>query len=80
MPTIRLNIDEVHESLRDLVTKVLSGSEIEIAEKGQLVAKLIPYEEAARRRGFGMFKGKIWIADDFDAPMSDEELKEWGML
>jgi hypothetical protein len=22
-------------------------------------------------------KGKIWIADDFDAPMTEEELREW---
>jgi hypothetical protein len=22
-------------------------------------------------------KGKIWISDDFDAPMTEEELREW---
>lgn len=25
----------------------------------------------------GALKGKIWIADDFDAPMSDEEYSQW---
>ncbi|MDP2322190.1 MAG: hypothetical protein Q8O42_22975 [Acidobacteriota bacterium] len=40
------------------------------------------------RRGFtpaprkklrtGDWKGKFWISPDFDAPLSDQELKEWG--
>src|SRR5436305_232419 len=34
-------------------------------------------EEADRSIGFGAFKGKIWISDDFDAPMTEEELREW---
>ena len=78
--TIRLDIADTPTALRDLVTRVQGGDEVEIAEGGQVLAKLISFEDAARRRGFGMFKGRVWIADDFDAPLSDEELKEWGML
>ncbi|XHX80671.1 MAG: DUF2281 domain-containing protein [Stenomitos frigidus ULC029] len=28
-------------------------------------------EEPAKRGGLGIWKGKIWVADDFDAPLED---------
>ena len=27
----------------------------------------------------GMWKGKVWMSDDFDAPLPPEMLKEWGV-
>ena len=32
-------------------------------------------ENLKKRGGFGIWKGKIWIADDFDAPL--EEFEEY---
>jgi len=26
-----------------------------------------------------MFKGQIWMSEDFNAPLSEEELKDWGL-
>lgn len=78
--TIRLDIADAPASLRELIAQVQNGDEVEIAEGDRVLAKLISFEEAARRRGFGMYKGRVWMSDDFDAPLSDEELKEWGML
>ena len=34
---------------------------------------------AARARGFGAFAGRVWMSDDCFDPMTDEELKEWGL-
>ena len=28
-------------------------------------------EKSPKRGGFGIWKGKIWMADDFDAPLED---------
>ena len=36
-------------------------------------------EENPRLRALGMYKGQIWMADDFNAPLSDGELKDWGL-
>jgi len=72
--TIRLELSDTLTGLRDLVARVQVGDEVEIAEGGRVLAKLISFEDAARRRGFGMLKGRVWMADDFDAPLSDEEL------
>jgi len=37
--------------------------------------QLVPRQAVPRRPQFGSAKGKIWMADDFDAPL--EEFKEY---
>ena len=36
------------------------------------MAKLVPLLRTPSRRNLGMFKGKLNVPDDFDAPLSDE--------
>jgi prevent-host-death family protein len=62
------NISEAKASLSKLVEQVLSGHEVIIGKAGKPVAKLIPYQmdTSPRTLGAGRWKGKIWIADDFD--------------
>ena len=43
-----------------------------IAKAGVPVAKLVPLAPAKTVRKFGLLKGKIKIAPDFDAPLSDD--------
>ena len=69
------NISEAKASLSKLIEQVLSGHEVIIGKAGKPVAKLIPYrmDTSPRTLGTGRWKGKIWIADDFD-DLSDEIL------
>ena len=62
------NISEAKASLSKLIEKVLSGQEVIIGKAGKPVAKLVPYEldTSPRELGVGHWKGKIWMADDFD--------------
>lgn len=62
------NITEAKASLSKLIEKVLAGDEVIIGKAGKPVAKLVPYDQhtSPRRLGAGNWKGKIWIADDFD--------------
>ncbi len=39
---------------------------------GKPMAKLVPLLRAPSHRKLGMFKGKLNVPDDFDAPLSDE--------
>jgi antitoxin (DNA-binding transcriptional repressor) of toxin-antitoxin stability system len=57
------------------VERAANGEEIIIARAGKPVARLMPLVEPARRRRPGLLKGKIKIADDFDAPLPDEMLR-----
>ena len=68
-----VNIHEAKTHFSKLVDAVTHGAEIVIAMAGKPVAKLVPISKKTRRH-FGVLKGKIKIAKDFDAPLSDEFL------
>ncbi len=65
-----LNLYEAKTQLSALVDQAAAGAEIIIAKNGKPMAKLVPIRERARRKP-GRFKDKIWMSDDFDAPMPD---------
>ncbi|MDJ0753906.1 MAG: type II toxin-antitoxin system prevent-host-death family antitoxin [Ardenticatenaceae bacterium] len=62
------NISEAKATLSRLIEKVLRGEEVIIGKAGVPVAKIVPFEmdETPRKLGAGKWKGKIWIAEDFD--------------
>jgi hypothetical protein len=42
-----------------------------------LMARLVAIDDDATPRPRGLLNGKIWIADDFDAPLSEEALRSF---
>jgi antitoxin (DNA-binding transcriptional repressor) of toxin-antitoxin stability system len=34
---------------------------------------------AARARGYGTYAGQVWMSEDCFDPLTDEELKDWGI-
>ncbi len=74
----QVNIHEAKTHLSRLVEAAARGEEIVIAKAGRPLAKLVPLQtKPAERRQPGILKGKGRIADDFDAPMTSEELAIW---
>lgn len=63
-----LNLYAAKTHLSALVDQAADGAEIIIAKAGKPMAKLVPFRQEARRKP-GSAKAKIWIADDFDAPL-----------
>ena len=71
-----VNIHDAKTHLSRLLQRVASGEEITIARSGVPVARLVGVApEKKKIRPLGMDRGKIWIADDFDAPLPDDLLK-----
>ena len=72
---MQVNIYEAKTRLSDLVDQASRGETVIIAKAGTPLAKLVPLAGAAKRKlVFGLMKGKIRIADDFDAPLPDDIL------
>ncbi|OGH47216.1 MAG: antitoxin [Candidatus Levybacteria bacterium RIFCSPLOWO2_01_FULL_39_10] len=69
-----INIHQAKTNLSRLIADVLSGKDVVIAKSGKPVVKLVAYKEKVKPRKFGLWKGKIWVADDFDA--EDEEINK----
>ena len=75
-----VNIHEAKTHLSRLVDEAVNGKDIVIAKAGKPMVRLVPVAPAKRRRtGFGELKGKIWISDDFDAPLPDDMLRAFGV-
>ena len=64
-----VNVGEAKTHLSRLVRLVEAGEEVVIARDGEPVERLVRANEARRPREPGLFRGKIRIADDFDAPL-----------
>lgn len=69
-----VNIYEAKTRLSELVDRAADGEEIVIAKAGRPVARLVPLRSGAARRKPGRWKGRVRIAADFDAPLSDAVL------
>lgn len=69
-----VNIHEAKTNFSRLVDAAASGEEIVIAKAGTPAARLVPMERPKVARRFGALKGKVRIADDFDAPLPESTL------
>lgn len=69
----QVNIHEAKTHFSRLVERAENGEEIIVARAGKPVATLSAYRAGARRTGRGAWKGKVWIAEDFNQP--DPELE-----
>lgn len=67
-----VNMHEAKTHLSRLVDRAAAGEEIVIARAGKPVAKLVPYVAQQPDRELGAWRGKVWIAPDFDE--TDEEV------
>ena len=63
-----LNLYPAKTNLSALVDEAAAGAEIVIAKHGKPMAKLVAFRESSKRKP-GRLKGKLWISDDFDAPL-----------
>lgn len=64
MPTV--SEDEAAESFPDLLDRVAGGERVVITRTGRPVADLVPHPQTDVV--FGLGRGMIDIAEDFDAP------------
>jgi prevent-host-death family protein len=72
-----VNIHAAKTHLSRLVARAADGEEIVIARGGKPVARLGPLAAEPAPRKPGLLRGRITVADDFDAPLSDALLREF---
>jgi prevent-host-death family protein len=76
MKTVNLHAAKTH--LSRLVDEAVAGQDVVIAKNGRPMVRLVPVAARARRTGFGTLRGRIRISGDFDAPLPDAVLREFG--
>jgi prevent-host-death family protein len=74
---MEVNIHQAKTHLSRLLQRVAAGEEVTIARAGVPVARLIAIQNKQNVRPLGMDRGRVWVADDFDAPLPDDLLREF---
>jgi prevent-host-death family protein len=64
-----VNVHEAKTHLSRLLARVAAGEEITISKAGRPIARLVPIQDRKPNRVPGQDAGRVWIADDFDAPL-----------
>jgi len=74
---MEVNIHEAKTHLSRLLHRAAEGEEVIIARAGVPVARLVAVHPEKKVRPLGFARDEVWIADDFDAPLPDEILKDF---
>jgi prevent-host-death family protein len=74
---LQVNIFEAKTQLSKLVEMAERGEDVIIARAGKPVARLTKLTPEKRPIVFGLLKGEIHVADDFDAPLPPEVLADF---
>jgi prevent-host-death family protein len=69
-----VNIHEAKTHLSRLIERVEAGEEITLARAGRPVARLVPVRRSTEPRPLGLWKGKVWLSDDWDSDEVNEEI------
>ena len=72
----QIDFEEAKDHLRDLIEAALKGEQVFIKKDNHFGVQLVPRELPKFHRQFGSAKGKIEMADDFDAPLDDLQAYE----
>ena len=80
----QVNVHEAKTHFSKLLDRAHAGEEIIVAKAGKPYARLVAIEAAPRkaRGGNGILAGLVPPSPDaaFFTPLSDEELRDWGLL
>ena len=67
-----VNIYEAKTRLSQLVDKAAAGEDVVVSRNGKPLVRITALAAPKRRIRFGVLKGKVRIAADFDGPLADD--------
>jgi prevent-host-death family protein len=67
-----VNIYDAKTRLSQLVDKAAAGEDVIVSRNGKPLARITQLVDSKRRVKFGVLKGKVELAPDFDAPLPDD--------
>ena len=69
-----VNIYEAKTHFSKYIEQAEAGTDVIIARGGKQVARLTSIVKPKRQVRFGVLKAKVRVAEDFDAPLSEDVL------
>lgn len=78
-PMSKSTIHQAKTQLSRLIEEAERGEEVVILRGKKPVARIVPVEAAPKKRKLGIMKGEFVVGPEFFEPLSEEELKAWGL-
>lgn len=69
------NMHEAKSKLSALVDAATRGEEVVICKAGKPMVRLVPVVRKGAKRKLGLWKGKVWMAPDWDSPEVNDEIR-----
>ena len=69
-----VNIHDAKTRLSQLVDKAAAGEDVVVSRNGKPLVRITQLEGPKRRITFGVLRGKVRVAPDFNAPLPGEVL------
>ena len=75
---VQVSVEDIQRDLAGYLQRVEAGETVVIVRAGQPVAEMKPVVLGTKPlRPFGLCAGEFTVPEDFDAPLSDDILKEF---
>ena len=74
-----VSVYEAKTNLSRLIAEVEAGGEVVITRNNKPVARLVREGPPRKKPLLGAFKGKFELDDAFFEPLTEEELRDWGL-
>jgi prevent-host-death family protein len=72
-----VNIYEAKTRLSQLVDQAAAGHDVIVSRNGKPLVRITQLQAPKRRIKFGVLRGKVKIARDFDAPLPEQVLSQF---
>ena len=73
-----VNIYDAKTRFSQLIDKAAAGEDVIVSRNGKPLVRITRLDEPARRIKYGVLKGKIKVAKDFDAPLPANVLADFA--
>lgn len=67
----RYNIAQAKAQFSELVARAVAGEDVIVARGNKPLLRLVPLAPDAGPRRPGSARGRLWVAEDIDAPLDD---------
>ena len=76
-----VSISEIQQDLSGYLRRVQAGEILVVTDENQPIAEIKPIRPVSEGpRPFGLCAGEFEVPDDFDDPLPDDILREFGSL
>ena len=74
---MNVTMEEMKRDPESVLHRVLEGETLVVTDQDRPVAEIRPLDRVQRPRPFGLAAGTFVVADDFDAPLPEEILRDF---